>query len=369
MEPRIRTLEIEHFRSFRHLKIDGLGRVNLLTGLNNSGKSSVLEAVRLLASGASPTVLRSILRAREELTDEGQRRIDIDEMFQLSSLFTGFPRISEDIPPIQIAAFGGDKPIKLSMGISWLLEERGQDGSVRRVLQPKGSPGEAGRKLGLVIEAGKPPLLLPADYLPNYLGRSFGSMIPVDESCVPCVFVSPFDGERTAHLGLLWDKIALSDREKEVVEALRIVVPGILGVNMVGEGRGGRTAIVKTTEFSEPVPLRSFGDGLNRLFSIALSLVNAQKGLLLIDEFENGMHYSVQTDIWRIIFRLAKELDVQVLATTHSNDAIAAFQRVANETGEDGVLVNLRREDDDVYSTIFSKEELAIATLNQIEVR
>jgi len=81
------------------------------------------------------------------------------------------------------------------------------------------------------------------------------------------------------------------------------------------------------------------------------------------------MHYSVQTDIWRIIFRLAKELDVQVLATTHSNDAIAAFQRVANETGEDGVLVNLRREDDDVYSTIFSKEELAIATLNQIEVR
>ena len=52
---------------------------------------------------------------------------------------------------------------------------------------------------------------------------------------------------------------------------------------------GDRT---RTGDIAQPVPLRSFGDGLNRLFGIILSLVNARGGFLLIDEFENGLHYS-----------------------------------------------------------------------------
>ena len=95
-----------------------------------------------------------------------------------------------------------------------------------------------------------------------------------------CIFVSPYGGERTATLGALWDKIALSDREKDVVEALRIIDPEISAVSMVGgEGpRRMRTAIVRSDNISRPVPLRSFGDGLNRLFGIVLSLVNAKDG-------------------------------------------------------------------------------------------
>jgi len=91
------------------------------------------------------------------------------------------------------------------------------------------------------------------------------------------------------------------------VEALRIIDPSIAAVSMVGgdRPRGPRTAIVRSNKIPRPVPLRSFGDRLNRLFGIALSLVNAKDGLLLIDEFENGMHYSVQLDTWRMIFRLA----------------------------------------------------------------
>ncbi len=57
MGPKISTLEIRQFRALRHLKIEGLGRVNLMTGRNNTGKSSVLEALRILASDASPSVI------------------------------------------------------------------------------------------------------------------------------------------------------------------------------------------------------------------------------------------------------------------------------------------------------------------------
>jgi hypothetical protein len=188
---------------------------------------------------------------------------------------------------------------------------------------------------------------------------------------MPCVFVSPYGGERTATLGALWDKIALSDREKDVVDSLRIIDPEISAVSMVGgEGpRQMRTAIVRTSNLQRPVPLRSFGDGLNRLFGIVLSLVNAKDGLLLIDEFENGMHHSVQLDVWRSVFALSRRLDLQVFATSHSWDSIEAFQKAAAESPEDGVLIRLSRRGEEIVPTIFREQELAVATRDRIEIR
>ena len=164
----------------------------------------------------------------------------------------------------------------------------------------------------------------------------------------------------------------LTDIEPEVVEALRIVDPQISAVSMIddeGPVRTNRRAIVRTSNIRRPVPLRSFGDGLNRLFVIILSLANAGGGLLLVDEFENSLHHTVQLDAWRIIFRLAKELDIQVFATTHSNDAVKAFQEAAAETPEDGMLVRLTRRGGEIIHTTLEESELAIATRDRIEVR
>lgn len=115
--------------------------------------------------------------------------------------------------------------------------------------------------------------------------------------------------------------------------------------------------------------MRSYGDGLNRVFCLALSIINAKDGLLLIDEFENGMHHTVQYDVWRVLFRLAKSLNVQVFATSHSWDAVEAFQKAAAEDPEEGVLIRLSRMGDSVIPTVFTEEELAIATRDRIEVR
>ena len=172
-------------------------------------------------------------------------------------------------------------------------------------------------------------------------------------------------------LGHLWDGIALTDSEKDLVEALRIIDPRISDVAVVGgEARfRRRTAIVRSDNISRPVPLRSFGDGLNRLLAIVLSLINAGGGLLLVDEFENSLHHTVQLDAWRMIFRIAQDLDVQVFATSHSWDAIEAFQAAAAEAPEDGVLLRLTRRGDDVIPTVFSENELAVATRDDIELR
>ncbi len=367
-------LEIKRFRAINHLEIKGLGMVNLITGRNNTGKSSVLEAIRILASNADPSIINNILRFREEDTGDGEeqaRPVDSEGIFQTSSLFHGFPQFSSSLEPIEISSTGGQSPMKVSLNVGWFTEIREQDGN-RRLLPQNELFTDNETTPAMVIEGSGGRRILPLDLLRRFANRyrTVRSEI-ADDAALPCVFVSPYGGERTVTLGALWDKIALTDREKDVVEALRIIDPEISAVSMVGgEGpRQNRTAIVRASDIFRPVPLRSYGDGLNRLFGIILSLVNAKDGLLLIDEFENGMHHSVQTDAWRAVFRLAQRLNIQVVATSHSWDSVEAFQRAASENKEEGVLIRLSRKGEDVIPTTFKEDELAIATRDRIEVR
>ncbi|MGC8494843.1 MAG: AAA family ATPase [Syntrophobacteraceae bacterium] len=376
MGPKIGTLDIQQFRTFRKLQIEGMGRVNLLTGRNNTGKSSVLEALHILASDADLSVIRSILRDREEdmsETEESTSPLDVESLFPLSSLFHGFPIFSEKLEPMVIASSGGGgRPMKLSMKPGWFSEVREQDGSRKLIPQRQNLFGDSEGLPALVVKAGHTQRIVPLDNLRRYTNRVTALRSEaMREPRLPCVFVSPYGGERTATLGPLWDKIALSNLEKDVVDALRIIDPQISAVSMVGgEGpRRKRTAIVRTDGIPRPVPLRSFGDGLNRLFGIILSLVNAKDGLLLIDEFENGMHYTVQADAWRAVFRIARRLDIQVVATSHSWDTIEAFQKAASEDPEEGVLIRLLRRGEDIVPTLFREDELAVATRDRIEVR
>lgn len=370
---KIATLAIERFRAFRQLRIEDLGRVNLITGRNNTGKSSVLEALRVLAADASPAVILDILRYREEDlnledTEDTSRPIDAEDLFQLSSLFHGFPPVSDRLDPIVIESIDGQRPLRLAMRVGWFMEELEDDGTRRQ--KEFFVEGESIPRL--VVEGEGSRRTLPLDFSRRYVYRPrLGRLGLIDEPRLTCVFVNPYGGEQTGTLGTLWDRIALSDREKDVVEALQIIDPAISAVSMVGgEGaRRTRTAIVRADNLPRPVPLRSFGDGLNRLFGIVLSLVNAKGGLLLIDEFENSMHHTVQFDAWRAIFRLARRLDIQVFATSHSWDAIEAFQKAAAEDPDEGVLVRLSRRDEDIIPTLFREDELAVVTRDRVEVR
>jgi len=87
IKPKINIQRLERFRAFRDLKLDSLGRVNLITGRNNTGKSSLLEAIRILASGASFAEISSILVEREEDledTAESPRPVRVERPFVLT---------------------------------------------------------------------------------------------------------------------------------------------------------------------------------------------------------------------------------------------------------------------------------------------
>ena len=113
------------------------------------------------------------------------------------------------------------------------------------------------------------------------------------------------------------------------------------------------------------------GDGINRILTIILALVNAENGFLLIDEFENGLHHTVQEQLWKIIFDLAGKLNVQIFATTHSEDCISGFASVLNKHNNliEGKLIRLENRNGIIRQVEYDANELRIATVNNIETR
>ena len=159
---------------------------------------------------------------------------------------------------------------------------------------------------------------------------------------------------------------------------MRIIEPKVSGLAFIRRNpevsvrQDDRIGIVSIEGHASPIPLASMGDGMTRVLQLVLSLFAARGGVLLLDEFENGLHYSVHLQVWKLLLRLAKELNVQVFATTHSQDCVQAFSQASLEDMETkGFLYRLARHlvSHLVVATLFSEEKLERFLDSSLEVR
>lgn len=360
------SLEIRNFRGFQHLTIEHLGRVNLIVGRNNIGKSNLLEALQLYASKGSLDLVWDILRARDELRATPHNATVMDLLAALKYLFYGRRDVRKQFESIQIGpAHSPDQALKIALGWSTFeFDEKGTQ-NIRTI-----SPDEVQKAANL----------LP--FLNFKIGEEGETNYPLDPSLlrvlvrpdareITYVFI-PSNGLDKDSVVQLWDTITLTPLEQEVLAALRIIAPGTEGINIVGdrESSNATIPIIRIAGIDEPISLGNLGVGMQRILGITLALVNAKDGMVLIDEIENGIHQSAQKELWQFIFRLAHRLNIQVFATTHSWDCIEGFAEAAQEQKrEEGVLIQLGYKKNVVTATSFDEEELSIAVRQQIEVR
>ena len=262
----IKQLNIKNFLTFKELTIDPLKRVNLIAGKNNAGKTALLEALRILTSKGDSSILCNILKNRGSYN--GGKNNNFQALFH--SLST-----------------------KKNIAINSLL-----------IYQKN-------RSSFLVTLNNTPPQELYSGANPDH---------PFDTA----VFVPYLSNYKT--LNRLWNSIVLTPKEDDVIKIIReSVEPKLMRFDV-----GSDQVRVRLKGSEKPVPLKSLGDGVYRILLIALSLANAKGKCLLIDEIELGLHHSVIEKLWEMIFKYAKEWDIQVFATTHSQDAIKTFHYIAS---------------------------------------
>lgn len=352
--------------------MEGLGRINLLVGANNSGKTSLLEALYLLASRADPQSLMRILWRRGELApitnDDHSVRADSSHLF-----------------------FGH----KCELDSQFELSAKNQDPQrllVARVVEIKdkeeNSIGNIGKKrpqFVLRIEGHPDPIVpdIPLDTSGHFsvedLDRHWRRGADSETSSVQYIATEALDSNKLVGM---WNAVALTEDEDLVLRALvdldnkieRIApqVPvGYWRPWQTGTNRSG--FIVKREGVTDPIPIGNMGDGIWHILSMAIAITQCRNGFMLVDEIDTGLHYTAMSKMWKMIISAAERLDVQVFATTHSQDCVSSFAEQVDGHLADfdlpSSIVVQRIEEDQDNAIRYSSKEIQFAAQRSIDLR
>ncbi|WP_353259412.1 AAA family ATPase [Prochlorothrix hollandica] len=373
----LNSFQIENFRLFQHLEVGKLSRVNLVVGRNNAGKSTFLEALELYASNASANVLLDLVESRQETWfSEAQPHSQDFLGNPIRHLFFGhqLPGIGEaGISLGEVNSYD-----KLRIGAAAYQNKSDEEGTMRRIRIRDFEIDDEVSNIEFFLvaeEREKSRRLFRLDRDVRDIRRSnrvlYGRQEPEFKYTWQLVSTENMPNRK---LAALWDLTSLTNLESEIIAALGLIderVSGVAFVEDISKGRSNdnRIPLVKIEGIDEPLPLKSMGDGITRLFHIIVALVNARNGLLLIDEFENGLHWSIQPKVWDIVFQLSERLNVQVFATTHSRDCLKGFDNAWNKYPELGTFFRLDAKDDLIKATEYTSETLTDAIDMDVEVR
>lgn len=380
------SIEISNFRALRYLKLDGLAHVNLIVGKNNVGKTTLLEAIWVYAQGGAPKALLETLEGRNEaslqLNGQGKTYTIQDQFDSLRHLASQrrTHKLSEstndrDIQPITISISSKNIDAAHSLTIftgPYELKsvQNGTNGVVKA--QP------------IYYKDGDPSLLIMHDQKAFTYSLRSGTFeaamsghpsFQLPPTIEKKTYFAQVEGFEIDQINTIWDDLLLRDSANDIVNCLQIIAPEIERINLVSvPGQNHRQPFAKLSGLDDPVTLKSLGEGLNRLFGVAVILVLSKGGIALIDEIDTGLHYSVLPRFWEFVFKAAQRLNVQIFATTHSWDCIEGFsEALQNDATFDARLISLRKsrkpDDDTIHAIYYDRRQIAIATKEDIEVR
>jgi len=360
------SLEIKNFRTFKHLRIERLGRVNLVVGKNNVGKTTLLEALRLYGAYWPPATVASILDERNEIVGASEG----SELLLLESLLHG-RNVSEGS---QILIRDAQVPSGRNLVATFVS---GNDAVDKGESKRNSSLAQPGR-WALKIAVNGSEVTVRANEISRYRS-GFTNVGTMRVAGTPFLRGTMCGGATEAMMAAWWDELSLTEAEDRILNALRLIAP-IKRVGFVADPRVREHRIAKASLEGQrqPVPMAALGDGVVRMFQIAVAMefavTNREEtfSLLLIDEVESGVHHTLHPGLWRFILQAARALDVQVFATTHSWDCLKGLAKATKEdveTNAEAIRLEQVEGEEQTGAVIIDREGLPIVVRDSIEVR
>jgi len=315
----ITDIQIENFRCFHKSHIKGFKRINLIGGKNNSGKTAFLEAVYLSVSPSPSSIY--------QLKNYRQTGIDLTKESPLKAwdyLFL-FPDKEMILSPNL-----GLNELKLVMKIEKTIHEshhfpqHNKKVSEYKKVKEITSDINITNQLGINYYQGEEQVMGVAVTADSHKVKDTGERTPLKKiNFIPSSFKVT-----NSYLAEQFDIADLAGNSDKLLKAFQIVDDSIIGAKTMSTGK---PTIYLQTKKGDILPIGLFGDAINKIANLILKIANNPDSIILIDEIENGIHYSNQEEIWEAIFKLAEAFDVQIFATTHSIEMIKAFASVLKQ--------------------------------------
>ncbi len=349
----IQKLEIEGYRCFEKLTVEGLGRLNLIVGQNNSGKTSLLEAIHLVTSFKPDSDLKdSCIRRGEDNADTPGAL----NTFMLANLFWGRLSLKKEFLIRAFGKVGEDQTLKAS-----IVESASQQSASPINFEIASSKFR--EKLEFPV-GGNGSVMIDTK-------ASFAAMVAklsFDKSTNGTLFLSS-NGLSIKNIRALWESLSIDGLEVEVLKVMKDFdseINDFRFFDTIGNDKGH----VKLEGVNRWVPLGTLGDGAVRVLALAAAATRGKGGVLLVDEIDTALHYTTLSKVWKMLYRFAVESDTQIFATTHSQDCVEAFASLVRDGIATSQELSLQRVVKGESKTIsYSGDILLAAVKHEFEVR
>jgi hypothetical protein len=352
------SLIIENFRGFKKLEVGPLDSVNLIAAKNNGGKTSLLEAIWLLLHPEDPLQITRLNGERNIATVQVGYAAMWEWLFYNREYKGTDCMISGQTESVwnrlRLNLNRSDK-MQFSAGMMDKRElEKARAEALALVLRVSFEvDGEV--KQRVIVE--------PKDTEGNLTWMLHEKELPRSPDSV-------YIGARSQPNSVeMFSSLVKNKAEGPVIEAARRVDGRLQKLSVLA--LGAQPMIHADLGGKELVPLRLMGDGFSRLIEILIVIFAARGGVVLIDEIENGLHYSALPELWGAIYEASQAAGVQIFATTHSYECIKVAHEVFRE--HDPYRLRLHRLDFDVDKgtvvTTFDKDTLETTLEHLWEIR
>lgn len=360
----LKSLEISNYRGFKNLKISKLGEVNILGGANGIGKSALLEALFHLSDRTSPVTLFRPFQWRQ---------IPLAPTDNLEAIKQVFYRKNLD-DPIVIAGVT-NKGVRLRVEykfgrqeISNAVSQNVQQGELTRAATETSytSSGEGYRvvaKANSTVEFDAIAQVGTAGVIVNVVKHI---QYHVPQSVIVTSTIRGSDDG----IPVRYSNLVRRNEEDSLLSFLRLVHPEVEGLKLLAAG--GTTILHADIGNNTWVQLPFLGEGAVSLASTVLAMADSQGGSVFLDEIDAAVHHGTLEEMWRLVLKASKQFDVQVFATTHSEESLEALaQAMTLENAQSRVSYHrLRRgKAEDVVAVSYDGDSLNAALTQDWEVR
>jgi len=324
------SLALNNYRGFQSLRIRRFAGVNLIGGVNNAGKTGLLEAIYLLL----------------------QRNGNVIQQ-QLPGLFRAKSGINEDRYFWRWLALNGAENV-----VTTIQGNVGPIGEVTAFWEPANSPNQRqGTNLFNAAEHRFMTVALNKEQLAKW---------PEPEVFSP----RPTPPVEDAQVYIRATKKS-ADAEERIEELLQEVDDRVKRVRAFPDEQSNQPILHIGLQSGPALPAPQFGQGFNRLLRIYSAILAAEARVFLIDEMETGLHHSILPLFWKGLAALARLEGVQIFATTHSREAIFTAHRVfSKDPSYDFAYHRLERDGKgDIVAMTYDQEALGGADEANFEVR
>lgn len=362
MTNHIQALYLEAFRGIRQLTIENLGDVNIIVGDNNTGKTSVLEAIQLICN---PSIYNLIKIAKQREKYKATIRMGLGNLESILYLF-------------DVKSYKKEEN-NYYLSIGGTIKNR--TGNVRitgKVIDQLIDMNELSRNNPAIKYKREHALVEIQKEIPTFVGNIENEFFGRQISLFPDIEQGNFEiNDYTRFMSSnkenpllnvhsvqvidhvtenVFDNLIRNKSIKEkAVDLLKEFDQSITDIRYISDDNKFVPVIENSNH--DYIPLSLYGDGMKKALTMLKAIVNAENGVVLIDEFETALHTSAMKRVFAFLLEISKKFDVQLFLTTHSIEAVDKLLESAGSEVDNVKVIRLKKKDGITLSKVTSGKE------------